>query len=487
MLRERKEKTENYARSRMGESGGLEKNPEQTRECRETKKQVKLPSADLLYLNHEFDDREDFDSLDQKVSSTKVGMKEKPKPNHPAKPLSFTANYDHIQSVVGSKHSQSDLHSRRDQSQLLAEQMPDQSTTHLASTTSVISKEGMFRTSKVERRKTIEARFKNPLERDFMEAMEQDIERLTELLAIETDSDAGTQQHTTQVSEYQSGKYLLARQVENMQHTFARDHEERLDTFINDKMMSDLDVFDKEISTVRERSPARVARYRNRSQSLGRSNSPAKHQKTNQRERCEQRMESYGKGSTENRGIVGATNPSGHKSQTKTGQPALASQDVKKPAQQTLLTKANQPVSVKADPGAPKSQEIRGNYAGGSIVHHNMENGRSLGCESQGGKTKNSGFLRHNKYTDHPNNAIYEESSDNPFDKFEKNAQHNQVRARDRGRCRQHAVQDQLDSADEHAAEHPYWQSQVHAQHHRHIPLERRDVEGAERAGVHPA
>lgn len=424
MLKDRKERTQDYVKSRLSESHGPDNSK---KDLKQKKKQIKLPSTDLLYLNHEFEDREDFERIEQNPMAIIDQQDPVQKSTFKKRQISFPVSYDHVQSTLNSKHSASDLNSGHTKSQTSMELVHDTSALHGASSLSLLSKDDLVRTNKAQRRKEIEAKFKNPLERDFMEMMESDIERLSECFAIESGQDLDIPPEGNSSTHNKSSTYLLDEQVRKMQTTFGKDYQNHINSFLEEKLQGDVDRLGEEIPFRRERSPAGRNYYR------GRTNSPDRNS-SSQNQRVV-KAHAQRQSSPSNPGKFSTQQPQppevNHKNGFESGRRKDGSLGVKHKV--TKATSLQQPLSSekRIDPLEAKNrtQKVPATVLNQkeNLYHAQRQPTPLHESESLGNKTKNSGFLRNNKYTEGQNNAIYEESSDNPFDKFEKIARANQV------------------------------------------------------------
>lgn len=182
MLKERKEKSDNYVARNLALENTSHASHQQDDYYT---KNSKLPLHDLQYLNHDFDDRDEFEQRSKHSISTLTSSLSKNKQSQKKlKAVHIPANYDHIQSIVAHKVQSLDQENRFDESQTAKEDASsltmDKTNGQSAAKSSIYSK------NKMERRKKIESLYKDPLERDFMEMLEEDIDELTDIPATES-------------------------------------------------------------------------------------------------------------------------------------------------------------------------------------------------------------------------------------------------------------------------------------------------------------
>lgn len=424
LLKERKERAKEYVKGRLSESTG----PENTKkDPKRAKKQIKLPSTDLLYLNHEYEDREDFDRIEQNPMSIRTESDYNQTESIRKRQISFPVSYEHVQSTLNSKHSASDLISRQNKSQTSSDMAHDTSSHNTASNMSILSKDDLVRTNKKHRRQEIESKFKNPLERDFMEMMETDIEKLSECFAIESGQDLDIPPDRAFQSHTNSSTYLLDQQVKNMQHTFSKNYQNHYTSFLEERLNDDMDRLGNGLIERRDRSPRRRQMYGGMSKSPDREKSPKNDRFAKAKAYGRDIDAGHGKGMYAGEPIVEDLNIKGNTSKNQGSGPIMSkNRGIQNSSHKQMPSK--KPVNPQL--GERHHSQIMTNnqpHQKENLYHAKATSIPVLESESIGNKTKNSGFLRNNKYTEGQNNAIYEESSDNPFDKFEKNVQANKV------------------------------------------------------------
>ncbi len=387
LLRERKEKNENYLVQKASES-----NNQKLKEIA-TRKQMKLPLDDALYLNHDFDSREDFEQITSS-SLQKVSVENHPnKQTRPRKAFHAKANYEHVQSVITSKKNESDLGSKKTQSNLNSESQAEMVKTHSESDVSV---GGFLRTRRLERRKSIEAKFKNPFERDLMEMIEEDIEMMTETLASDSLRNLDIPKPLEKIEYFKPiDPEILKMHSRSTHSNLYKDYDQHLDKEMNTRLKEEHDKLDEGDFIPRNQSPIRQ-------QSRGRrpvnSYSPQKQLRASPEAK------------------IGAP---AHQAQPK--KPNQIKQDLK-PQQSKLLT-ANRasdpriavepaqlgPIHIRTFPQQPGPVPLAANQP---------ETQPPRETKSQNGMRKTN-FMVENKYTKQNNRPINEESNDNPFDKFD--------------------------------------------------------------------
>lgn len=424
MLRERKEKTETYFSTKTADSKSISTAKETQKPA---KKQIKLPSSDLLYLNHEFDDLYDFHAAGAKTVDSVPPDVEHLNRTERRKPMTITANYDHVKSVVSSQKSASDLHSKKNRSQFSGDGGHDSSAINMESKTSLVSEDGLIRTSKIARRKVIETRFKNPLERELMEMMEEDIDRLSESTVFEQPPAATSVQPYTETNFNKSKTWLLDQQVRSLEDQFSRDQEVKYNSFLRSKIEDDLETASRADLMRRDHSPMRAYSRDHRSNSPGRRRSPVRTAVVQPSNRKAVEADVITKPRVEN--TVKNTRASSIPLQ-KDG-PIKAKEIVRLPANakpapaldnQDFISVQDNRHQVTTPNSLPSQSRDLPSREGNQQRH-----GVSQKADASHNKTRGSHFLKSNKYTNQENYAIIEESSDNPFDKFDRNAQAHDV------------------------------------------------------------
>ena len=272
MMREKKEKTQYYMVQKVSEQRSNHINETKT------KRQMKLPQDDMLYLNHDFDNREDFEA--KAVSSLLQSQISNQRHNKQNKVFHSSKNYNHVQSVVGSKKNESEINSKKSSTCNLSDthHNTDISKTHSQSDLKV---GGMFRTRKLERRKSIEAKYTNPLERDLMESMEREIELLTETLAMDSIKNLDIPKplekvdwrpkHIPEIGE------MYRRSLNN---DLYKEHDDKMNNYLNNNLDIDRDELNNQTYIRREPSPSKNITYQSVQKS--RSSSPLKIQQNPQ-------------------------------------------------------------------------------------------------------------------------------------------------------------------------------------------------------------
>jgi hypothetical protein len=424
LLRERKEKTENFFSSKGADIKSISQCKDNNKP---TKKQIKLPSSDLLYLNHEFDDRESFHAVGNRDIDGHQAPINSQKQTLKSKPTSFPASYDHVKSVVSSMKSTSDLQSKKNRSLISTEVAHDASLFHQESKTSLFSINGMVRTSKKDRRKEIEAKFKNPLEREIMELMEEDIERLSETCFSESLIIDESKEPFKDHKNIMSRTCLLDKQVKSIQEQFGREQEVRYNSFLMSKIEDDLDTIDQIKLNRRDTSPQR------NQYETGRSNSPARNYPINQNQMPTRTLgvpaaaqAQQSAGLVHNfRKMKDPPIQRSQKTNTGTKKTSVKTVDQNKLSQvlanEFISVQENRDFESRIDPQT-YHQIVKENQ-GATITRIESSNR----TDSMSNRTKGSHFLKLNKYTNQENYPIMEESSDNPFDKFDRNIHNREV------------------------------------------------------------
>jgi hypothetical protein len=417
---------------KVGEAN-LQKHKENT----EKKAQLTIPCDDKLYLNHDFEEREDFEQYGAKNIALAILD-----PHYDSKPKTKKAfhhqpNYDHVQSVITSHKSKSDIGSNHGKSHASemnhdGSSMPDPGQT-TQSSTSLASTE---KSRKLDRRKSIEAKYMNPMEREFMEMMENDIDDLASIPLAETLSKKDIPESYGKIQWAPLPDQLIwKQQVNQIQQEFTREYENRLNDTFKEQYEADTEELEQNfIRKGKSRSPPRF-RYTNRSpspenkmykehqnstqaknpSSINQNNKASQHQQVHSQPSIQPSSKAYHEPMVKSRAAAAHMkymnqdivvqenrNPQSHNNSRPSNQLAKSSEIQIMNANVPMV--AHQPSS---DKSKPKQQELVSSHQ--ANPHQNVHN-----------QTRNTNFLKENKYTIRNNNAINEESSDNPFDKFDK-------------------------------------------------------------------
>ena len=386
LLKERRDKNENYLVHKASEN-----NNQKLKEIA-AKKQMKLPMDDALYLNHDFDSRDEFEKISTS-SLQKVSPDNQNKVTRSRKAFHATANYDHVQSVIASKKNESETGSKKTQSHLHSESQGEMVKTHSESDVSV---GGFLRTRRLERRKSIEAKFKNPFERDLMEMMEEDIEILTETLASDSLRNLDIPKPLEKVEYFKPiDPEMLKMHTRSTHSHLYKEYDQHLDTDLDNQLREEHNRLDEKDFIPRHGSPQRAhSRGRRPVNSYSPLKQPQRGQEAKQ----------------------GASIP---QPQSKKANPMKQELKAPQPKLQTAGRASTQNIAIEPSQLGPIQIKTYLQQSGQASSGPKLEEPqRPRDSKSQNGMRRTN-FMVENKYTKRDNRAINEESSDNPFDKFD--------------------------------------------------------------------
>jgi hypothetical protein len=314
-----------------------------------------------------------------------------------------------------------------------------------------------------------------------MEMMEADIDRLSEFSVDDTFDITSPDPPIQTPNHNRSRTWLLDQQVRNIQDQFSRDQEVRYNSFLKERIEVDLDTMNRVDIAKKDDKDQRFYTRAERSYSPSRRGSPARLMQSSAEETAKQVNSSKAKKPVNTQ--KGHPKPNSKPASKEEIPPKRQAPTLRPAGTDGSYGSENNFISVQDHRGqgsAVESLPFKG--IGSSVKEQKPEpfdKPQRADCNSN--QSKRSNFLKSNKYSHQERNAIMEESSDNPFDKFEKNAQAREVASSETGERRPHTLPDEFCRENEHAAEHPHRHPQLPDEYYRHLPVEGRHSKRAHR------